>query len=1111
MFVTKLGHYPIVLGIPWLQLHDVAIRFSSRTLTFGSQYCLAHCNPVPTTVSALSEEPPEVFREPITAAPAKLHIASLKASSFCRLAKKKHLAVYSISLYEINRALEKKYAEDDNDLRKIVPAEFHGYLPLFKEAIANRLPPHRPYDHKIPLREGFVPPFGPLYSLSREELEALKAWLEENLEKGFIRRSSSPAASPILFVKKADGSLRLCVDYRGLNEGTIKNRYPLPLIQETLMQLSKAKYFTTLDIRGAYNLVRMAEGEEWKTAFRTRYGLFESLVMPFGLTNAPADFQAFINDVLRPFLDRFCTAYLDDILIYSETIEEHREHIKQILDALSKAGLHLKPEKCKFYQMEVKYLGLLVGRNGIKMDPSKVQTIMEWEPPSNLKDVQEFLGFANFYRRFIRDYSKVVAPLTSLTKKDNGQPVPFVWGTAQQNAFDTLKKAFTTAPILRHFDYDREVVVETDASDYVSAGVLSQYDDEGTLHPVAFFSKKHSPAECNYEIYDKELMAIVRCFEEWRPHLEGSAFPVQVLTDHKNLEYFMTTKLLNRRQARWSEFLSRFNFKIVYRPGVAGGKPDALTRRSGDLPKEGDERLLANQQAVLKPQNLPDNLRLMAENPPSTGPSSLETLFDKGYEADPFPQRVLEMLAKGTRISKDISLADCSEHQGRLMYRGCFYVPDYAPLRLRLIQDHHDPPTMGHPGRAKTLELLSRRYYWTSMRHDVERFVRNCHTCRRTKATRHAPFGTLKPLPVPHHPWQSVSVDFVTGLPVSEGYDAICAVVCRLTKQRHLIPCLTTIDAEEFAQLFIENVFKHHGLPDVLISDRGPQFVANFWKHLASCLGIETAPSTAFHPQTDGQTERINAVTEQYLRAYVSYLQDDWKKYLPLAEFAANNQASETTSLSPFFAVYGRNPKCSFELDIRTDNPEQVDAQLVAERMSHIHDVLRAEMKYAQARYTEAADRSRAPAPVFKENDLVWLDSRNLRTERPSRKLENKHLGPYRVVRAVGTHAYELDIPDTMKNHRTFPVSLLNPASSDPLPGQIIPPPLPVVVDGEKEWSVDAILDSRLVRGRLKYLVKWTGYDPPEWEAAEGINGLEAIDRFHELYPHKPGPLPDDS
>jgi hypothetical protein len=246
---------------------------------------------------------------------------------------------------------------------------------------ANKLPPHCPYDHHIPLKDRFTLPFGPIYSLSRTELEALRKWLEENLSKGFICTSSSPAGTPILFVKKGDGSLHLCVDYWGVNEGTIKNRYPLPLLHETLLHLQKAKYFTKLDICGAYNLVRMAEGEEWKTAFRTWYGLFESLVMPFGLTNAPASFQHFINDVLRPYLDVFVTAYLDDILIYSDNLEEHRKHVLRVLEALSEAGLHLKPEKCEFHQQEVKYLGFIISTSGTKMDPAKVATIQEWPEP----------------------------------------------------------------------------------------------------------------------------------------------------------------------------------------------------------------------------------------------------------------------------------------------------------------------------------------------------------------------------------------------------------------------------------------------------------------------------------------------------------------------------------------------------------------------------------------------------------------------------------------------------------------------------------------------------------------------------------------------------------
>jgi len=307
--------------------------------------------------------------------------------------------------------------------------------------------------------------------------------------------------------------------------------------------------------------------------------------MPFGLTNAPADFQRFINKTLAPFLDHFMSAYLDDILIYSDTMEEHTQHVHQVLERLTDAGLHLKPEKSEFHKTEVKYLGLIIGVDGIKMDPSKVETVKAWPPPENLLDVRAFLGFANFYCRFVKGYSKVVEPLTQLTRK--GQP--FEWETKQQESFDGLKTSFTTAPFLHWFDHDHDIVVETDAFDFVSTAVLSQYDDEGTLHPVAFFSKKYSPAECNYEIYDKELMAIVQAFEEWRTELQSVENPILVLTDHKNLEYFTTTKLLNRWQARWVQFLSQFNFKIIYWLGKAGAKLDSLTRRSGDLTKEGDK------------------------------------------------------------------------------------------------------------------------------------------------------------------------------------------------------------------------------------------------------------------------------------------------------------------------------------------------------------------------------------------------------------------------------------------------------------------------------------------------------------------------------------------
>jgi len=1122
LFVTKLK-YPIVLGIPWLRMHDVLVNFGSYTLAFHSPYCKMHCGNPKITITGLCELPPPIT-SPVEAVtvitesksdvtehakktPPPLNISFIGAGAFAYLTKRRKLKAHSLSIYEVNVAINKTRTKED--WKSLIPNEYHEFIDLFSEKDAEKLPPHRPYDHTIPLTEGKTPPYGPLYGMSREELEALKKYLEENLNKSFIRHSSSPAGAPVLFVKKSDGSLRLCVDYRGLNEITVKNRYPLPLIQETLTRLSKARWFTKLDLRGAYNLVRIAEGEEWKTAFRTRYGHFEYNVMPFGLTNAPASFQHFINDTLRDFLDVFCTAYLDDILIYSDSLAEHKIHVKQVLEKLEHAGLYLKPEKCEFHVQEVKYLGLIVTTEGICMDPTKVAAIRDWETPANLKDVQAFLGFANFYRRFILGYSKIVAPLTALTKKDQR----FQWNLTAQSAFERLKEAFCSAPILAHFDPDRECIVETDASDYVSAGILSQYDDSEVLHPVAYFSKKHSPAECNYEIYDKELMAIIRAFEEWRPHLESAKGVIEVLSDHKNLEYFTTTKLLNRRQARWSEFLSRFNFKIKYRPGKAGGKPDALTRRSGDLPKGGDERLKFQNQVVLKPENLDLAATMITKD--VTEHVTRETIdterkkhLKQAYAEDTLVKDIISAMNKGQRRHTKISLAECKIQDNLLYHLDRLYIPEGGGLRLQLIKEHHDSLAAGHPGVAKTLELLSREYTWIDQRKDVERYVRNCHTCRRAKPTRHAPYGTLKPLEIPDQPWQHLTMDFVTGLPEDSGFNAILMVVDRLTKMRHLIPCRDTCSARDLAILYLNNIFRYHGLPLSIVSDRGAQFISEFWKAFCELLGIAVHLSTAYHPQTDGQSERMNAIMEQYLRAYINYQQNNWVSLLATCEFSANNHFSESLKTSPFLANYGWHPRFVDSLaPIRKAKPNTPGEEFASE-IAQLHSTLKAELGYAQKRQAEYADGSRLPAPRYQPGDRVWLSSRHFRSERPSRKLDHKFLGPFEIVANVGTHAYRLSFPKSIKRHPVVHVSEIEPASDDPLTGQKQPPPPPVVVDGKDEWEVEEVLDSRKRYGHLEYRVKWVGEDESTWQPAEDLgNAQDAVSLFHQVYPRRPKPM----
>ncbi|KAI7137118.1 hypothetical protein KC316_g16709, partial [Hortaea werneckii] len=417
LFLTRLAHYPIVLGMPWLEKHDPTTNWSGSTITFTSEYCREHCN-MPQNPSKIRLQTRNVPVEPAAAdrraALRRICIEEVSMNA-CRKYARRGYNLFVATIEDIDRVLS---AEEEATLQEQLPKPLHDFADVFSPQLADKLPPHRPYDHDIKLVPGKDLPFGPLYGMSRDELTALREWLSENLRKGFIRPSSSPVASPVLFVRKPGGGLRLCIDFRAVNNVTVKDRYPLPLTTETLNNLKGMRYFTKIDIISAFNNVRMKEGQEYLTAFRTRFGLFESLVMPFGLTGAPATFQRFINDTLREYLDLFCSAYLDDILIYSRTEDEHLTHVRSVLKKLRNAGLYAKISKCEFFVPETKFLGMIVGQDGIRMDPEKIKTVQDWNSPACVTDVQAFVGFSNFYRRFIRDFSKIVAPLVNLTRKD---------------------------------------------------------------------------------------------------------------------------------------------------------------------------------------------------------------------------------------------------------------------------------------------------------------------------------------------------------------------------------------------------------------------------------------------------------------------------------------------------------------------------------------------------------------------------------------------------------------------------------------------------------------------------------------------------------------------
>ncbi|SPC62077.1 uncharacterized protein UHOD_12159 [Ustilago sp. UG-2017b] len=850
----------------------------------------------------------------------------------------------------------------DTGLSYIIPPEYHQYLDVFSRVEADKLPPHRTYDHQIPLEEGKSPPFGPIYSLSEHELKTLREYLEENLAKGFISPSDSPAASPILFVKKKDGSLHLCVDYRGLNRITIRNRYLLPLIDKLLDRLREARFFTHIDLRGTYNLLRIVKGDEWKTAFRTRYGLFQYNVMPFGLTNAPASFQHLMNDTFKDMLDRSLIIYLDDLLIYSSTLKQHQGHVSAVLARLRQAGLYAKAEKCQFSTSQTKFLGFVVSDQGVSMDPSKTEVITNWPVPKSVHDVQVFLGFCNFYRKFIPQYSRTAYPLTQLLRKE-AKSAPFAWNNEAQHTFEQLRSAFGTDIILHHFDPTRPIIVETDASDFAVAAVLSQSFDQGTRHPIAFFSKKLDLAQLNYPIFDKEMFAIVAAFKHWCQYLEGAKFQVQVLTNDRSLEYFTTTKQLNRRQARWSELLADFDFVIQYRPGAQAGLPDALTRRSDMRPMDRGLPLMRehnpdNFQTLLKPHQL----RLTA-----TGTLTVKSdITDKIRDAlprDPWTSSPLEQVHLG---SSPTGFAINS--MNLLTYQDLVVVPNVDDLRLLIVQDRHDSPSVGHPGRRKTLSLVHRSFFWLGMSKFVHTFVDSCETCRRIKAVRHKPYGHLKSLPVPPHPWSSISMELIEQLPPSSDFTAILVVVDCLTKMPIFVPTTNELDAPELAKLFLRHVYSKHGLPTSI---------------------------------SDGQTEHVNQVLEQFLRGYSNHLQTDWSDLLPLAKFSYNNAEHASTQLIPFFTNYGYHPRFSFDNTDPAPLPPFPAARSYADQLKQLHEYVRGELDKANSQSAEQFNKRRLPSPQFQPGDRVWLSAENIRSLCPTKKLDYHCLGPFSITSSI--------------------------------------------------------------------------------------------------------------
>ena len=927
---------------------------------------------------------------------------------------------------------------------------------VFPDELPAGLPPQRDVDHKIELEPGSAPPTKPPYRMSPTELDELKKQLAELSSKGFIQASKSPFGAPVLFVKKKDGSKRLCVDYRALNKVTIKNKYPLPRVDELLDRLTGAKFFSKIDLRSGYHQVRIAKGDASKTAFRTRYGHFEFVVLPFGLTNAPATFMQLIQDVFRKYLDDFVIIVLDDILVYSRNEKDHHEHVRKVLQLLRQHKLYAKETKCELFQPSVNFLGYVVSADGITMDTNKVKAINDWPSPlKNITDVRSFLGLAGYYRKFVQGFSKLASPLTELLKKDTS----FSWGDKEQDSFQTLKNSITSAPILSLPDPTKPYVVITDASGFATGAILQQDHGKG-LQPIAFMSHKMNAAERNYPVHEQELLAVIHSLREWRHYLHGAKF--EVITDHMSLKHFLTQPRLSARQARWAEFMQEFDMKITHRPGKLNQAADALSRRPDHLEMNNITHLTVNRELL-------DRIRKSCET------SSMRT----------------NMMKSNTHITERDGLLWLNTNQ--------IVVPNDQEIRQTILSEHHDSPLNGHVGIQRLYELVSRNWYWSKLKQDVEEYVKSCIQCQQNKPSNQKPLGLLQPLPIPEKRWQQVTMDLITQLPKSKnGYDSIVVFVDKLSKMVHYAPTTTTVDAVELAKVFISNVVRLHGIPESIVSDRDTRFTSKFWKSLWSQLGTKLHMSTSFHPQTDGQTERTNRTLEEGLRAFVSINHDDWDEFLPLLEFAVNNAKSTSSGHSPFYLNYGEHPKLPIDTIVPNSNVEEVQSLL--DKLKLKLETAKTELVKSREHQSRSANNKRRDF-VFKVGEKVWLSTKylNFVSQGPTNKLNPKYIGPFEVIERVGEVAYKLKLShELVKNniHPVFHISLLKPyIVSQRFTNREPPRPPPHIItnNGDEKFEVETILRKRNHRRKIEYLVKWKGYPlhestwEPEWRLLEDV------------------------
>ena len=816
----------------------------------------------------------------------------------------------------------------------------------------------------------------------RKKVEEL---MEEMLSQEVIEPSGSPWASPIVLVQKKDGNVRFCVDYRKLNQITKLDEFPLPRIDDTLGLLTGSRYFSTIDLASGYWQVAMHPDSKEKTAFTTFAGLYQFRKMPFGLVNAPATFQRLMEMVLSGLARRVCVVYLDDVLVFGRTMAEHNANLTQVMGRLRRAGLRLKPKKCRFALTEVEYLGHVVSAQGIRTDPKKVAAVEQFPIPQDVKTLRSFLGLASYYRKFVPGFDKVSGPLHALTKKD----VPFLWTPSCQKAFSELKALLTNSSLLVFPDFTKPFVLETDASGAGLGAVLAQTQEDGSTRPIAYASRSLQPHEKKYGITELEGLGVVWAVKHFRPYLYGHS--CEVYTDHSALTSLLNTPQPSGKLARWGMAIQELDLKIKHRSGRSNSNADALSRAplpsGGDLLEGETEGVIAALELKQDPSR--SDLPIRQREDPDL--AAIITYLETGVlPTDEGRARTL-VLSSSQYVLED-----------EVLYRvepdSTLRVIPPANLREHLFKEAHSGVFGAHLSDVKVHSELRRHYWWNGMRRDITEWTRGCLICNSHSPGR-AVRAPLTPVAV-NGPFDQIGVDVIQFSRSRVGNQYAVVFMDYLTKWPEVYPT-SDQSAATIADLLVREIVSRHGVPSELLSDRGQAFLSGLLKEVQQLLGYKKVNTSAYHPQTDGLVERFNRTLTAMLAKTVERGGKDWDQRLPFVLFAYRASQQQSTLESPFFLLYGRDPRLPTDSVVYPEKARRpVDLKEygteLASRMTEAWELARQCIRKAQKKQKDHYDKKVKP-PNFQVGDRVFLFKPVDKTG-PLRKFARPYHGPFRVM-----------------------------------------------------------------------------------------------------------------